>query len=278
MKERKLNLMKQIAIYEKAVEYNPNSTILLLNKLNLYQLKNISAHSHSDDDINIYDIIEKNPHNTKLWESYLYFQLSLNKNDRNDNGIHIIFKDAIRSLNTAKHKAYSSMKFHDGPDSKDLRSHIGSIEKTLLNVFILYCKYEWFCGYKQKCVGLLQAIIEFNIFKPIPNQNVIHNFERNMVYFKLFWESDCCRIGENAAIGFNKFVELLLNSKTNDGDKQALLSLFNQRKNAWNWNICDQNEHKYPHFLNKMDGFTNKDTNISLVIIDEIEPRNSMNG
>ena len=250
IKERKLNLNKQIEIYEKAVEHNPNSTILLLNKLNLYQLRNMG---HSDEDINIFwqGIIEENPHNTKLWESYLYFQLTQNKNNICDEDeIYVIFEDAIRSLNNAKHKAYSTIKFHDGPDSEDLRSHIGSIERTLLNVFLLYCKYEWFAGYKQKCIALLQAIIEFNIFKPKENRNIIDNFRRNMVYFKLFWESDCCRIGENAAIGFDKFVELLLNSKKNDSDKQSLLSLFNQRKTACN----SREKMAQTHFLSDMHG------------------------
>ena len=50
------------------------------------------------------------------------------------------------------------------------------------------------------------------------------------LYHWLFWDSECCRIGEDASIGFDHFVQLLLRSKHNENDKKSLLSLFNQRR------------------------------------------------
>ena len=216
-KVRKQALWKQAAIYEKAVEYNANSTILLLRKLNIHQIQ-------GDDDVDILwrSTMERNPFNSTLWLNFLHFELTQTRNEvlEKERSIEIVVEDAIRSLNVAKKRAFSRMKFHDGPDSDDLRSHIGSTEKTLLSLFMAHCRFQWAAGFRRKALAMVQALIEFNIFGPAESEQIVDHFERNMVYFQVFWESECCRIGESAAVGFGKFVDLMLNSGRNEEDKR----------------------------------------------------------
>ncbi len=82
--------MKQISIYEKALEYNPQSTISLWNKLRAYECRNIN--NNKDNYLNVLwqNIIQNNPRNTILWRSYLSFILKTNKNNSQDEKMHPI--------------------------------------------------------------------------------------------------------------------------------------------------------------------------------------------
>ena len=158
--------------------------------MKLHQLQNLS---HSSADLSINDLwqqmIECNLQNTKLWQKYLHFQLTHQNNNNDDDSITVIFADAMRSLQRAKTKAFSSIKFHDGPNCDNLKLHIGSIEQTMMNVFVLYLKYLWFCGFRysrKKALALVQAIIEFNVFAPKANEKILDEYRRNLIYFQLF--------------------------------------------------------------------------------------------
>ena len=224
---RRAALLKQAAVYEKAVEYNGNSTILLLRRLNLHQIR-------GDEDIDVLwrSTIERHPLNTTLWLNYLHFAMAQSRNERvgGEGAIDVVVEDAVRSLEAAKQRAFSTMKWHGGPDSADLRSHVGSSERALLSVFMAHCRFRWRAGFRARALAMVQALIELNLFGPAASPQIADQFERNMVYLQLFWESGCCRVGEAAAVGFGKFVDLLLNSGRNEEDKASLLSLFGQRR------------------------------------------------
>ncbi len=104
--------------------------------------------------------------------------------------------------------------------------HIGSISEIILNIFLIYCKFEWNCVFKYKTISLIQSIIELNIFK---NDN--YDFEKNLIYFQLVWNVIVIELVKmDRLVLINLYNILLNNSNKHLSDKNSLISLFNQRK------------------------------------------------
>jgi hypothetical protein len=71
-----------------------------------------------------------------------------------------------------------------------------------VDFFIRFINYLKESGYTELCIGLYQALIEFNVYKPKSD-----SINELLYEFESFWESEVPRFGEDDAKGFKAYSE-----------------------------------------------------------------------
>jgi hypothetical protein len=123
-----------------------------------------------------------------LWKSYVDFQQATFSIFRQEE-VRDIFLNRIRLLL----KAIST----STPDALDL------LYAQLIYVLLRFTRFTRESGYSELAIAIWQAVLEFNFFAPLSSAS----YETKVSSFKIFWESEVPRIGEDGAFGWCDFVE-----------------------------------------------------------------------
>jgi hypothetical protein len=174
---------KKLAIYEKALHYNPNSVTLLCGHLR----ESAVIHPASKVEIGWRNALDRVPDSSILWSQFFAFKKSYFA-EFTVEGMRGVYEDAINTILDIK----AETSIHD-------RRKQYSLEQILLQIFFDLCTFEKQSGYTERGIALLQAMIELNLFCPI----LVPTWDAQIRSFEDFWESEVPRFGEEGAQGWN---------------------------------------------------------------------------
>ncbi|KAH7307034.1 hypothetical protein KP509_22G043300 [Ceratopteris richardii] len=180
---------KKIAILEKALEIHPSSEDLWLLLLETCRSKDLASTLLNKWE----DAIRCIPQSYRLWRGYIKFKLG----DFSLFTVQSVRKSYVQAIQI--YSAAHSLKAKDGiEDARRVE-----IERNLLLFFMDLCRFEWQTGHHELAVGLLQALIEYNLFAP-PLEMSEKSKKR---LFRDFWDIGAARVGENGATGWAAWLQ-----------------------------------------------------------------------
>ncbi|PSN74288.1 DUF1740-domain-containing protein [Corynespora cassiicola Philippines] len=124
-------------------------------------------------------LLKKYPQSVELWLKYLGFEQTNLKTFKYDDCVEL-FMRCLQEIQAAPEAA------RDG---------------DCLHVMIRLTTMIRQSGYQELSIGIWQALVEFNAFKPISTQGN----EEELVSFENFWRSETARVGEANARGWKHF-------------------------------------------------------------------------
>jgi hypothetical protein len=171
---------KKIAIYESALNQNPNCVALLV------------GHLKESREILPYQLLESGwkkaltrvPESEELWREYLLFKKSI-FSEFSCSNMRDVYATCFFTLNNLRNNKNNN-----------------EIEKTMLSILYDYCIFERESGYTERALGTMQAMIELNLFNPLP----FAPWNQQLNSFKDFWEQEAPRIGEKDAKGWKQWL------------------------------------------------------------------------
>ncbi|KAF2069362.1 hypothetical protein CYY_009316, partial [Polysphondylium violaceum] len=142
------------------------------------------------------------------------------------------------------------------PRDQAFMEKVKTVEEYILMFISQWLRFERQAGYSERALGIYQAMIEFNCFFP---QQFAHETHATLLKnFKLFWDSDCPRVGEMDAIGWTQSIvqkRVNLNSSHDDlsieeierllkeeEEKESLLAIVDQSFLKFNSNNGDEQQ------------------------------------
>jgi hypothetical protein len=168
-----------------------------------------------------------------LWDRYILWQQS-SFSSFTVSSIRTSYLLALRTLGNRKAllKKKDPMNIHNNPDGYQLEkvrnkkpsSSSSNIEylffqflflkkkpaslpsvfsQNMLEIFFRLCIMEKQSGYTERFLAYFQALVEFNVFWP---KHLVTRREKES-FFKLFWESEVPRVGEEKAKGWEGWLE-----------------------------------------------------------------------
>ncbi|XP_071491532.1 nuclear exosome regulator NRDE2-like [Diadema antillarum] len=174
-RRQQLILEKKLAILEKALKANPGNPDLQLEQLELcrenWDSAQLAKHWQST--------IRQHRENLETWQQYLAYQRSC-FTKFSVSGISKVYEDFLSTLSAR------------GTEFK-------------FDIVLQVCHFWRQAGHSEKAVALLQAMVEFNCFRP---QNIEDSttLEGKIAFFEPFWDSNEARFGEVGAEGWCKWV------------------------------------------------------------------------
>ena len=187
---------RKIAIYERALEKNPLSEVLLVGYLGLVQEVWDTERLVKQWK----DIVFKQPNRSLLWLKYIEFCQSRFSFYRSLS-LMTLYQKAISTLSSILDQSLLSHKPEQDAESK------------LLVVFILYCYFLKHSGFVEKAIALFQALIEFNLCVPDGLLASEKSKDRRDI-FEAFWDKGAARVGEEGALGWKHWWEIQSSSQT----------------------------------------------------------------
>ncbi|KAI7804865.1 nuclear exosome regulator NRDE2 isoform X2 [Triplophysa rosa] len=184
---RRAVLEKKLSIMDKAVESNPGSVDLKLEKLRLCKelwepavlLKEWKK------------LVFVHPNSTSLWRKYLLFTQSH------------FSTFSVSKVNGVFGKCLSTLRaVQDG----SMVSHppLPGTEEDVLGIFLQQCHFLRQAGHTEKAVCLFQALLDFTFFKPDSVKDL--PTRQQVEFFEPFWDSEEPRIGERGARGWKAWM------------------------------------------------------------------------
>ncbi|XP_047183296.1 nuclear exosome regulator NRDE2 isoform X2 [Scophthalmus maximus] len=180
-------LEKKLSIAERAVDSNPTSVSLQLERLRIcQQLWEPSALAKEWK-----KLVFLHPNSAPLWREYLLFTQSYFSNF------------TVSRVNSAYGKCLSTLGcVRDG----SMLSHpaLPGVEEDLLDIFIQQCHFLRQSGHSEKAVSLFQAMIDFTFYKPDSVRQL--STRQQVELFEPFWDSGEARVGELGARGWKAWM------------------------------------------------------------------------
>lgn len=199
--KQKALIEKKLAILKAAIDKNPQSIELAVKRLDLS--KEILDTSTLDRQWQ--ELIFIFPRNLDLWQHYLRFvcthfaSFSLTKSLK-------AFRTCFHKLKNLQGHSFTSTIAQERPP--DLEAHMLEILSQLAHFLAK-------AGFREKAVGLFQAMIELNLFSPdFPGY---YSLEDRLALFEPFWDSGVARFGEPGVVGWRKVME----NKTNMANPES---------------------------------------------------------
>ncbi|KAG2234395.1 hypothetical protein INT48_003622 [Thamnidium elegans] len=181
-----LNEVK-LSIFEKALDYNPQDQDLILAYLNCGAETWETLKLLQEWDV----MLKQQPDSIKLWSEYINLRQT-NFASFSFTQCVQVFEDALNTLRTQVDKS----------NDDETRENI---ESLMVYILLRACLFMKQCGYHEKAVGLIQALVEFNLFQPQLFQYKSSRFEKKVNAFADFWDSEALRFGENGALGWHEY-------------------------------------------------------------------------
>ncbi|XP_019940521.2 nuclear exosome regulator NRDE2 [Paralichthys olivaceus] len=180
-------LDKKLCIAERAVETNPTSIALQLERLRICQeLWEPSVLSKEWK-----KLVFLHPNSAPLWREYLLFTQSYFSNF------------TVSKVNSAYGKCLSTLSaVQDG----SMVSHpaLPGIEEDMLDIFTQQCHFLRQSGHSEKAISLFQAMIDFTFYKPDSVRKL--STKQQVEFFEPFWDSGEARVGEFGARGWKAWM------------------------------------------------------------------------
>ncbi|XP_076834625.1 nuclear exosome regulator NRDE2 [Brachyhypopomus gauderio] len=180
-------LERKVSIIERALESNPGSVELKLEKLRLCQelweptvlLKEWKK------------LVFIHPNSAPLWRSYLLFAQS-HFSTFSVSKVNAIYGKCLSTLSAVQD---GSMVSHPS---------LPGTQEDMLDIFLLQCHFLRQAGHSEKAVSLFQALLDFTFFKPdsLKDQPTRQQVE----FFEPFWDSGEPRVGERGARGWRAWM------------------------------------------------------------------------
>ncbi|KAL6477228.1 hypothetical protein MHYP_G00130630 [Metynnis hypsauchen] len=180
-------LERKVSIVERALDSNPGSVELKLERLRLCgELWEPSALLKEWK-----KLVFIHPNSATLWRSYLLFTQSQ------------FSTFSVSKVIAAYGKCLSTLSaVQDG----SMVSHppLAGTEEDMLEIFLLQCHFLRQAGHSEKAVSLFQALLDFTFHKP---DSVKHLSTRQQVeFFEPFWDGGEPRVGERGARGWRAWM------------------------------------------------------------------------
>ncbi|TRY74407.1 hypothetical protein TCAL_06336 [Tigriopus californicus] len=189
--KQKALIEKKLAILKAAIDKNPQSIDLAVKRLDLSKeiLDTATLDRQWQELIFIF------PRNLDLWQHYLRFvathfaSFSLAKTLK-------AFRTCLHKLKTLQGHSFTAIVAQERPP--DLEAHMLEILSQLTHFLAK-------AGFREKAIGLFQAMIELNLFSPdFPGY---YSLEDRLALFEPFWDSGVARFGESGVVGWRKVME-----------------------------------------------------------------------
>ncbi|KAL9952401.1 hypothetical protein ACROYT_G039651 [Oculina patagonica] len=179
---------KKIAVFEKALQKNPNSVELIVGHLGL-----------CNEIMDAEELAQKwkrvsfvHPNNTLLWRHYLLFMQS-RFSVFSFSKAAAVYGKCLSTLSSIKEGTFAS---HQAE---------GDLESEMLDLFIRQCQFTRQSGHTEKAVACLQAMVELNCFcSPDLEKNT--PVTGQMAFLETFWDSGQPRFGEDGASGWKSWM------------------------------------------------------------------------
>ncbi|KAL7872672.1 hypothetical protein AOLI_G00117430 [Acnodon oligacanthus] len=180
-------LERKLSIVERALDSNPGSVELKLERLRLCgELWEPSALLKEWK-----KLVFIHPNSASLWRSYLLFTQSQFSTFSVSKVIAVYGK----CLSTLSAVQDGSMVSHPP---------VAGTEEDMLEIFLLQCHFLRQAGHSEKAVSLFQALLDFTFHKP---DSVKHLSTRQQVdFFEPFWDGGEPRVGEKGARGWRAWM------------------------------------------------------------------------
>ena len=184
---------RKLAILKSAMESNPRSVVLLVKRLNLQKEileDSKTLNGHWEELISIF------PEELNAWDEYLRFLTSY------------FTTFTVSKITGAFQKCFSKLK----EMSYQAFGHDPSMLENQMTNIIIRLAHLWAkSGYRERSMGLFQALLEFNLYSPkFPGY---YSSEDKLERFEYFWNSSVPKFGEPGAQGWSKFLEMFKNHK-----------------------------------------------------------------
>ncbi|XP_060938719.1 nuclear exosome regulator NRDE2 [Limanda limanda] len=180
-------LDKKLCIAERAVETNPTSIALQLERLRICQElwePSVLAKEWKK-------LVFLHPNSAPLWREYLLFTQSYFSNF------------TVPKVNSAYGKCLSTL---SGVQDGSMVSHpaLPGIEEDMLDIFTQQCHFLRQSGQSEKAISLFQAMMDFTFYKPDSVRKL--STKQQVDFFEPFWDSGEARVGELGARGWKAWM------------------------------------------------------------------------
>ena len=179
---------KKLAIIDKALIANPSSLELKICRLEIGSSVMDSALLSREWD----NLLFVHAGDIWLWRRYLIFQQTCLQTF-SVGRIVKLYKRCFRMLISLVEKGVKVARSSE------------NLEEGLMKVFEQYCSFLHLSGYTEKSIALCQALIEFNLFRPVSLN--LTSTEDCIATFVDFWNSGEARFGEPNAKGWSTWVD-----------------------------------------------------------------------
>ncbi|KAG2181353.1 hypothetical protein INT43_008936 [Umbelopsis isabellina] len=205
-----LNEVK-LSIFEKALEKNPGSEVLLLSYMrcaaDIWDTKTILTKWDS--------ILKENTNSIALWTEYVnYRQTSFSS---------FTFQQCLQVFEECLAGLRNIIRRLENDKSRDTYAEREDAESIMIYVFLRCCLFLKQSGYVERAFGCYQAIIEMNLFPPriFTMANLQITFDEMVMEFEMFWDSEVPRFGEQGATGWQEFYRAKSNDESPDNIPEA---------------------------------------------------------
>ena len=182
---------RKLAIFERALEYNPTSQDLLVAHLQL--LRDVDTEPQAMMK-RWRDLLFRMPNKPLLWIRYTEFTRTQ------------FSTFSLSSLTTLYHKAFSTLtSILEGV----MKSHAAEqgTDDNLLALFSQFTHCLAAAGQNERAIACYQALVEFNLGCPSSISSVGTSSKERVEFFEPFWDSGAPRLGETRAVGWGQWME-----------------------------------------------------------------------
>ncbi|CAM0137619.1 unnamed protein product [Umbelopsis sp. WA50703] len=205
-----LNEVK-LSIYEKALEKNPGSEVLLLSYMRcaveIWDTKTILTKWDT--------ILRENTNSISLWTEYVnYRQTSFSS---------FTFQQCLQVFEECLTGLRNIIRKLENDKSRDTYAEREDAESIMIYIFLRCCLFLKQSGYAERAFGCFQAIIEMNLFSPriFTMANLQITFDEMLMEFEMFWDSEVPRFGEQGATGWQEFYRAKSNGESSENIPEA---------------------------------------------------------
>ena len=191
--QKKAVVEKKLSILKAASDKNPDSILLAVERLKLSK----ELYDNSTLDRQWKELIFLYPGNLEVWKHYLSFNTS-HFTTFSVNKLAKSFKNYFLKLKQMH--GQGSAFFHESSNKSSCRINTAQIEDEMVKLILRIANHWTRAGYKEKSIGLFQALVELNLYSP--NFPGSYSLEDRLATFEPFWESGFPRIGEDNALGW----------------------------------------------------------------------------
>ena len=186
---RKGTIEKVLSIFDRARSENPDSVRLAVEYIAYVQrvLPPDEALSKWDEVLTVHS------NSPTLWKAYVLFRQGQFSTFTIPTATEV-YASAVKALAVESRKRHSVLSTTPSM-SGEAEQAAHEVDEALLSLITSAAHFFIQSGYSERAVGLLQAVIEFNIFPPMKGLD----FETQTRLFHAFWDSDVPRIGDEDA-------------------------------------------------------------------------------
>ena len=203
---------KKLAVVKTAMEKNPKSVVLAMERLRLSkQISDVASLERQWK-----EVLLMFPENLAVLKNYLDFSTS-----------HFTsFK--LGKVTRAFRTCFAKLKGMHGDGSRG-SIDVPSLEDEMVNMLVRLAHLWAGAGYTERAVGLFQALLELNFRSPdFPG---FYSLEDRLALFEPFWESAAPRMGEFGAIGWKAVMKVKTGgSGGDDVVNEAFASMFDDEE------------------------------------------------